>query len=73
MQTTTIQLPDPLLQSLQNLAQKTGTPFDQLIQTAIETYLQQHTPLPPSIGSGNSGLTTLSEQTHDRLWQDLSH
>jgi metal-responsive CopG/Arc/MetJ family transcriptional regulator len=73
MQETTVQLPDTLRQSVERLAQQTGITFDHLIQTAIEAYLQQQTPLPPSIGIGNSGLTQLSEQTHDRLWQDSQH
>jgi predicted transcriptional regulator len=67
MQETTVQLPDTLRQSVEHLAQQTGITCDRLIQTAIEAYLQQQTPLPPSIGSGNSGLTQLSEQTHNRL------
>ncbi|MCX5965447.1 MAG: CopG family transcriptional regulator [Cyanobacteria bacterium] len=70
MQETTVQLPDTLLQSLELLAQETGTTFDRLIQTAIETYIQQQTPFPPSIGIGSSGISNLSERTHDLLWQD---
>lgn len=73
MQETTIQLPDTLHRSVELLAQQTGTTVDQLIQSAIETYLQQHNSLPPSIGIGNSGLNNLSEQTHDLLWQDSQH
>jgi predicted transcriptional regulator len=73
MQETTVQLPDTLLQSVELLAQQTGITFDRLIQSAIEDYLQQQTPLPSSIGIGNSGLTHLSEQTHDLLWQDSQH
>lgn len=73
MQETTVKLPYKLLQSIELLAQQTDITFDRLIQTAIETYLQQQTPLPPSIGIGNSGISNLSEQTHDLLWQDQQH
>ena len=70
MKETTIQLPDTLLQSIELLTNETGITFDRLIQSAIEAYLQQQNPLPPSIGMGNSGLINISEQTHDLLWQD---
>jgi hypothetical protein len=73
MKETVIQLPDTLLQSIELLTQQTGITFDRLIQSAIEAYLQQQNPLPPSIGMGNSGLVNLSEQTHDLLWQDSQH
>jgi metal-responsive CopG/Arc/MetJ family transcriptional regulator len=73
MKETVIQLPDTLLQSIELLTQQTGITFDRLIQSAIESYLQQQNPLPSSISMGNSGLVNLSEQTHDLLWQDSQH
>jgi predicted transcriptional regulator len=70
-QPTAVYLPDEIEHSLQQLVQQTGKPKAELIQEAIEAYLEnQKYPSPRSIGIGASDRGDLSERVDDLLWRE---
>jgi hypothetical protein len=72
LQPTSVYLPAGIRDSLQQLVLKTGKPEAELIQEAVEAYLEeQNRPLPKSIGVGASQQGDLSERVDELLWQDL--
>lgn len=71
MKQTTVQLPEQIDRSLDQLAQVTGRSQIELIQEAIEQYLIRQTrSLPHSVGMGSSGVGNLSERDEELLWQE---
>jgi predicted transcriptional regulator len=68
MKQTTVQLPEQIDHSLNQLAQVTGRSQIELIQEAIEQYLIRQTrSLPRSIGMGSSRVGNLSERDEELL------
>jgi hypothetical protein len=71
MKPTTILLNQAIEQSLRELADQQGKTVNDIVQEAIQLYLQSNSKHPPqSIGMGQSNIGNLSERVDDLLWQE---
>jgi len=70
MEETILSLPQETIAALEAISKQTGRSRNELIQTAVQDFIQQNQPARPrSIGMGNSGRSDLSQRDEELLWQ----
>ena len=71
MKPTIIYLPEETELALQEIATQKGKTPSEIVQEMVNQYLfKKKKPRPKCIGMGDSGMTNLSEQVDELLWQD---